>query len=313
MWSSPAAAVVLPRGRLPLQRSKPGRRPQGARNGGVLGERPGQALIIAVLTSASASTQTTILPTARTTLVDGALESGHRPARPRTQALSDPHRLDARLRRALDRLHGRPAAALRKRARRLDSSAIGFPICFYYGFTGVACGWYYRHDLMEERAQLPATGPRPAARRADAVRHRRLRRPSTTATPKTSNQSRSSASRCRCGWASAACSSACHHAHLAPVLQRVLLTQDRNGAPRPARAASADWARTGPGRLLSGDRAYGAGNSICPCGEPYSASKSRNGLGGNASGPSTPTPRHSPRSSSSSATTGLIAVCQTTA
>jgi hypothetical protein len=28
-------------------------------------------------------------------------------------------------------------------------TAIGFPICFYYGFTGVACGWYYRHDLME--------------------------------------------------------------------------------------------------------------------------------------------------------------------
>ena len=28
-------------------------------------------------------------------------------------------------------------------------TAIGFPICFYYGFTGVACGWYYRRDLME--------------------------------------------------------------------------------------------------------------------------------------------------------------------
>ena len=27
--------------------------------------------------------------------------------------------------------------------------SIGFPICFYYGFTGVACGWYYRRDLME--------------------------------------------------------------------------------------------------------------------------------------------------------------------
>ena len=28
-------------------------------------------------------------------------------------------------------------------------TAIGFPICFYYGFTGVACAWYYRHDLTE--------------------------------------------------------------------------------------------------------------------------------------------------------------------
>ena len=28
-------------------------------------------------------------------------------------------------------------------------TSIGFPICFYYGFTGVACGWYYRRDLTE--------------------------------------------------------------------------------------------------------------------------------------------------------------------
>ena len=34
---------------------------------------------------------------------------------------------------------------------------------------------------------------------------------------------------------------------------------------------------------------------------------------GTASGPSTPTPLHAPEASSSSATTGLIAVCQTTA
>ena len=25
--------------------------------------------------------------------------------------------------------------------------AIGFPICFYYGFTGIACIVYYRHEL----------------------------------------------------------------------------------------------------------------------------------------------------------------------
>ena len=51
----------------------------------------------------------------------------------------------------------------------------------------------------------------------------------------------------------------------------------------------------------------------CPTGEPYSTSRSRNGLGGNASGPSTPTPDQVPSASSSRATTGLIAVCQTTA
>jgi hypothetical protein len=26
-------------------------------------------------------------------------------------------------------------------------SAIGFPICFYYGFTGIACPVYYRREL----------------------------------------------------------------------------------------------------------------------------------------------------------------------
>jgi hypothetical protein len=26
-------------------------------------------------------------------------------------------------------------------------TAIGFPICFYYGFTGFACPFYYRHEL----------------------------------------------------------------------------------------------------------------------------------------------------------------------
>src|SRR5438552_13920039 len=48
-------------------------------------------------------------------------------------------------------------------------------------------------------------------------------------------------------------------------------------------------------------------------GEPYSTSVSRNGRGGSASGPSTPLPDQAPAASSSSATTGLTAVCHTTA
>ena len=28
-------------------------------------------------------------------------------------------------------------------------TAVGFAICFYYGFTGLACAWYYRHDLFK--------------------------------------------------------------------------------------------------------------------------------------------------------------------
>jgi AcrR family transcriptional regulator len=54
-------------------------------------------------------------------------------------------------------------------------------------------------------------------------------------------------------------------------------------------------------------------SSTLACGAPSSARPRRNGVGGNASGPITPVPLHTPASSSSSATTGLIAVCQTTA
>ena len=55
-------------------------------------------------------------------------------------------------------------------------TAIGFPICFYYGFTGLACALYYRRELTESAAQLPAARRRPGARRPDAVRRSGSRR-----------------------------------------------------------------------------------------------------------------------------------------
>ena len=123
---------------------------------GVLGSGLDKLLIIAVLTSASASTQTTILPTARTTLsmahwkaVTTLLARVHK-------RYLHPDRLDARLRRC-SRSPSRSSLLLLSESVLEDSiTAIGFPICFYYGFTGVACGWYYRHELIEERAQLSA-------------------------------------------------------------------------------------------------------------------------------------------------------------
>jgi EAL domain-containing protein (putative c-di-GMP-specific phosphodiesterase class I) len=53
--------------------------------------------------------------------------------------------------------------------------------------------------------------------------------------------------------------------------------------------------------------------SRIPHGEPYAVSRSRNGTASKASGPRTPDPDQEPAASSSSATTGLTAVCQTTA
>jgi amino acid transporter len=119
-----------------------------ALGGGVLGSGLDKLLIIAVLTSASASTQTTILPTARTTLsmahwkaVTSLLSRVHKRYLTPTVSTLGFGALSIAITVALLLLSSSVLA---------DSlTAIGFPICFYYGFTGIACGWYYRHDLMK--------------------------------------------------------------------------------------------------------------------------------------------------------------------
>ncbi len=117
-----------------------------ALGGGVLGSGLDKLLIIAVLTSASASTQTTILPTARTTLsmahwkaVTALLSRVHK--RYLTPTVST-------LGFGLLSIAITVVLLLLSESVLEDSlTAIGFPICFYYGFTGVACGWYYRREL----------------------------------------------------------------------------------------------------------------------------------------------------------------------
>jgi amino acid transporter len=115
---------------------------------GVLGEPLNKLLIIAVLTSASASTQTTILPTARTTLsmahwkaVTSLLSRVHkRYLTPTVSTLGFG---------ALSIIVTVVLLLLSESVLADSITAIGFPICFYYGFTGVACAWYYRRDLTE--------------------------------------------------------------------------------------------------------------------------------------------------------------------
>src|SRR5271154_755181 len=115
---------------------------------GVLGGTLDKLLIIAVLTSASASTQTTILPTARTTLsmahwkaVTSLLSRVHKRYLTPTVSTLGFGALSIAI----------TIALLLLSESVLDDSltAIGFPICFFYGFTGVACAWYYRRDLTE--------------------------------------------------------------------------------------------------------------------------------------------------------------------
>ena len=159
-----------------------------------------------MLTSASASTQTTILPTARTTLsmahwkaVTNLLARVHKRFLTPTVSTLGFGALSIAITVVLLLLSESVLA---------DSlTAIGFPICFYYGFTGVACAWYYRHDLGKSAHNFLLLGLGPVlgglmlfgigVKAAFYYGH-----------AKTSNRSRSSGSRCRCGWASAACSSA---------------------------------------------------------------------------------------------------------
>jgi amino acid transporter len=103
-------------------------------------------LIIAVLTSASASTQTTILPTARTTLSMAWWKSI-----PKAFGKIHPRYLtpgfSTLMMGGVSILWTLIILNLSESALEDSIVAIGFPICFYYGFTGIACIVYYRHEL----------------------------------------------------------------------------------------------------------------------------------------------------------------------
>jgi len=124
---------------------------------GVLGGTLDKLLIITVLTSASASTQTTILPTARTTLsmahwkaVTNVLSRMHK--RYMTPTVST---LGFGL---LSVIITVPLLLLSASVLEDSITAIGFPICFYYGLTGVACTIYYRRELSKSVRNLLLLG-----------------------------------------------------------------------------------------------------------------------------------------------------------
>jgi amino acid transporter len=116
----------------------------------VFGSPWDKLLIIAVLTSASASTQTTILPTARTTLSMakwGAIPELFGKIHPRylTPTVST---LGMGVLSAIWTVF---LITIDTSGNVLSDSitALGFSVCFYYGFTGLACGWYFRRELFK--------------------------------------------------------------------------------------------------------------------------------------------------------------------
>jgi amino acid transporter len=111
-------------------------------------------LILMVLSSAAASTQTTILPTARTTL---SMATYH--AIPKAFAKMHPRYLTPTVSTIV---MGVISAVLYLAFNYISQgfviadavTAIGLYIAFYYGLTGFACAWYYRKTLTSNRRDL---------------------------------------------------------------------------------------------------------------------------------------------------------------
>jgi amino acid transporter len=105
-------------------------------------------LVITVLTSASASTQTTILPTARTTLSMGAYK-----AIPERFAKIHPRFLtptESTIWMGIVSIAFYVGLTIISDNILSDSiAAVGLLIAFYYGLTGFACVWFYRKTLTK--------------------------------------------------------------------------------------------------------------------------------------------------------------------
>jgi amino acid transporter len=127
---------------------------------GVLGAVGVKFLIVAVLTSAAASTQTTILPTARTTL-----SMAHWKAIPAFFGKVHPRFLTPTVSTwgfgLLAIATAIPLILISTTVLELAVVALGIPVCFYYGSTGFACAWYYRRELFRsvKKFLLVGLGP----------------------------------------------------------------------------------------------------------------------------------------------------------
>ena len=128
----------------------------------VLGSPLDKLLIIAILTSAAASTQTTILPTARTVLSMAAKK-----ALPATFARMHPRYMTPTVATvSMGALSIVWYVGLKIVSQDVFYDAVlalGLMIAFYYGLTGYACAIYYRHRLLRSAKDLIMLGVVPVA------------------------------------------------------------------------------------------------------------------------------------------------------
>ncbi len=126
----------------------------------VLGSPLDKLVILAVLTSTAASTQTTILPTARTALsmgAKGALPAMWAKIHPTFQTPTN-----ATIWMGILSVAFYVALKLVSENIYYDAlAALGLMIAFYYGLTGYACAIYYRHQLLRSVKNLLLIGVLP--------------------------------------------------------------------------------------------------------------------------------------------------------
>ncbi len=121
-------------------------------------------LLVMVLSSAAASTQTTILPTARTTLSMAVYR-----AIPKSFAKIHPRFLTPTVSTVVMGLISIVFYVIVNNSHDPIGIigdaviAIGLYIAFYYGLTGFACAWYYRRDLTSSARNLWMRGIFPVA------------------------------------------------------------------------------------------------------------------------------------------------------
>jgi amino acid transporter len=128
--------------------------------GSGLGKVMQTLLIISVLTSASASTQTTILPTARTALSMGAFK-----ALPVKFAKIHPRYLTPTHATVwmggVSILFYVGMTMVSQNVLGDSIAAVGLLIAFYYGMTGFACVWFYRRTIVKGGRDLWMKGVLP--------------------------------------------------------------------------------------------------------------------------------------------------------
>ena len=121
--------------------------------GGLVGHTLEILLLISVLTSASASTQTTILPTARTSLAMGA----YRAIPPRFAKIhprfASPS-VSTIWMGAVSIIFYVGLTLISSNVLQDSILAVGIMIAFYYGMTGFACAWQFRRGLHGARDVL---------------------------------------------------------------------------------------------------------------------------------------------------------------